>query len=103
MRLLLLLLLLAALPAHAQERGWPAKYQNNIGTACCTIGQKDDDHNWDCTAVPASRAMGLGIGSRITIDLPNGPKEVTINSMHPSETPDFIICGTGCLFTAAGV
>lgn len=91
------LLLPTAAIGHGDDFSWPAQFTNSTGTPCCTLNRGMGD----CLLVPKELAMGLSLGSVITLDFPSGLRTITINAIHIGEAP--AICAPGCLFTEAGV
>ena len=87
-------------PASAMPHGdmnWPAEFKNATGTPCCTL----HEGSGDCVRVPKELAMGLRLGSVITLQFPSALRTVTINVVHIGREP--AVCAPGCLFTEAGV
>ena len=94
------LALLLCLPSFAWAHGdlsWPAEFKNASGTPCCTL----TEGHGDCVLVPKELAMGLRLGSILTLQFPSALRTVQINAVHIGREP--AICATGCLFTEAGV
>jgi hypothetical protein len=82
----------SAVLAHGRY-DWIAKYVNAVGMNCCG--------EMDCRDIPDSAAQGLGIGSTITINFHDGPRQVKVNRIYATEDGSAYVCKPGCLFRNA--